>query len=212
MIAVQILEHRLPAPWQGLGWTQKLYAPIAQYLESLVKVIGAKYPCGALADLLHLHARSFGTVFPGFRLLKNDTEIALLGRCDDEPSRSAPVGCILQLLETKDLRELTERFLLIAHQDGDEAQSVNHVSLLLRNESSFSVLADPRFTPVPMPRVRARLAERVEDAHYLAAVLRAETAPTGSGAFTDSRRGVPSGAARKYCTGQETENPRSCAT
>jgi hypothetical protein len=83
LIAVQILEHRLPAPGQALGWTQKLYAPIAQYLESLVKVIGAKYPCGALADLLYLHVRSFGTVFRGFRLLKNDTEIDLLGWCND---------------------------------------------------------------------------------------------------------------------------------
>jgi hypothetical protein len=64
-------------------------------------------------------------MFRGLRLLTNDTEITLLGRCDDEPSRSAPVACILQLLETGDLREPTERFLLIAHQNGDEAESGN---------------------------------------------------------------------------------------
>jgi hypothetical protein len=34
-----------------------------------------------------------------------DTEIALLGRCDDEPSRSAPVARILQLFETEDFRD-----------------------------------------------------------------------------------------------------------
>lgn len=134
---------------EGLRWTQKLYAPIAQYLESLVKVIRAKYPRRALADLFGLHARSFGTVFRGFRLLKNDTEIALLGRCNDEPSRSAPVACILQLLETEDLREPTERFILTADQNSDEAESRNHVSLLLRDESSFSALADARIASVP---------------------------------------------------------------
>ena len=61
-------------------------------------------------------------------LLKNDPEIILSRRRNDQPSASLPERSILTLLQAEYFSEPLKGLILIADQNCDQSQSNNHVS------------------------------------------------------------------------------------